>query len=225
LSAQPSAEKTFWDVPHTSPDGPWLEKRRLASALRTLAGLCVTTDAPEAALREAADAAEQIVARIGVHPTRTFKQGLADCQSHDDIARFADRSTMAGLSNPNSPPMFFAMDGETAVATVTFGPPFEGVPGCVHGGIVAAAFDQLFGYLQVKRGMGSLTGELKVRYRRPTPVLTPLRMEAHVVRVVGRASNVSARMLAGETITAEADGIFILVDPTQLREIIAGKNE
>ena len=57
------------------------------------------------------------------------------------------------------------MEGDVAVSRVTFGPPFEGIPGHVHGGIVAAAFDQLFGYLQVKRNTGSLTGELTVRYR------------------------------------------------------------
>lgn len=224
MSAQPSSGPTFWDAPSALPDAQWLEKRRLAQALRELCALCVTTDAPEAALTEAADAVEGLVARLGVHPTRTFKQGVFECKSHDDVARFADRSTLSGLSNPIAPPMAFAMEGEMGTASVTFGPAYEGVPGCVHGGLIAAAFDQMFGFVQVKLGINALTGELKVRYKRPTPIQTPLRMEANVVRVAGRTSTVTSRMLAGETVTAEAEGVFVLVDPTQLREIIAGKN-
>ena len=224
MSAQPSSERTFWDFPIAIPDAAWREKRRLATALRELAALCVTTDAPEATLTYAADSVERIAERLAQYPTRTFQQGLPDCKSPDDLSRFADRSTMTGLSNPNSPPMTLAMEGQLAVATVTFGPPFEGIPGHVHGGLVAAAFDQLFGYLQVKRGMGALTGQLTVRYRRPTPLLTPLRMEADVLRVEGRSSIVSARMLAGDKVTADAEGIFVMVDPARFQEIISGKH-
>jgi acyl-coenzyme A thioesterase PaaI-like protein len=224
LSAQPSGEKkTFWDVPISPPDGAWREKRRLATALRALCALCVTTDAPETTLQYAADAVERIVERIGQHPARTFQQGIGACTTPEDFARFADRSTLTGLSNPVSPPMDLGMEGEIAVGSVTFGPPFEGIPGHVHGGLVAAAFDQLFGYLQVKRGMGALTRVLTVHYRRPTPLLTPLRIEAHGVRIEGRVFHVAARMHAGETLCAEAEGEFVALDPKRLQEMIAGK--
>jgi hypothetical protein len=91
---------------------------------------------------------------------------------------------------------------------------------------------------------------LTVRYRRPTPLLTPLRIEARVVEVVGRRSTVSARMFrsdladvadhaaqnapandaghagkrAREALTADAEGIFVAVDSTRLHEIFAGKH-
>ena len=225
MSAQPSSIPTFWDVPSVPPDAAWREKRRLAAALRKLAALCVTTEAPETTLGYAADAVERIVERIAQHPTLTFQEGIVACKSQDDVARFADRCAMTGLSNPNSPLMQLLMEeeGELAVGLVTFGPPFEGIPGHVHGGIVAAAFDQVFGYLQVKRGMGAVTGELKVRYRLPTPFQRPLRVEARVDRVVGRSSAVRARMLDGETVTAEAEGIFIILEPGKLQKIITGR--
>ena len=224
MSAAPSGEKkTFWDVPMVPPDGAWREKRRLASALRALSALCVTTDAPETTLQEAADAVERLVERVSQHPTRTFQQGIGSCATPDDFARFADRSTLTGLSNPVSPPMELGMEGEIAIGSVTFGSPFEGIPGHVHGGLVAAAFDQVFGYLQVKRGMGALTRVLTVRYRHPTPLLTPLRVEARGVRIEGRVFHVAARMLAGQTLCAEAEGEFVALDPKRLQEIIAGK--
>jgi acyl-coenzyme A thioesterase PaaI-like protein len=221
LSAQSTSTPTFWDMPAAPVDPTWGEKRRLASELRTLAALCVTTDATQDVLAQAADAAARISEQLAQYPQRTFRQGMSSCVSHEDFARFADRSTMTGLSNPNSPPMELSMKGDHAIAHVTFGPPFEGIPGHVHGGLVAAAFDQLFGYLQVKHGAGAVTGELTVRYRRPTPLLTPLVLEARVLRVEGRRSVVAAQMFSGETVTAEADGIFIHVGADRLRGIIA----
>jgi acyl-coenzyme A thioesterase PaaI-like protein len=221
VTAQPATARTFWDVPAVAPDAAWREKRRLAAALRELATLCVTTDAPETTLSYAADAVERIAERLAQHPQRTFKQGMASCKSPDDLARFADRGTLTGLCNPYSPPMELSMEGERAIARVTFGPPFEGIPGHVHGGLVAAAFDQLFGYMQVKLGAGSVTGELTVRYLLPTPLLRSLHLEARVVSAEGRRSVVAAKMLSGEHVTAEADGIFIRLDAARLHGMIA----
>jgi acyl-coenzyme A thioesterase PaaI-like protein len=224
LSAEPNSNRSFWDVPSTPPDAAWGEKRRLAAALRALSGLCVTTDAPAEMLAGAADAAEKLVAGLSPYPTRTFQQGLASCTEPGDLLRFADRGIMTGLSNPNSPLLALSMDKDQAIGEVTFASPFEGIPGHVHGGLVAAAFDQVFGYLQVQRGAGSLTSVLTVRYRRPTPLLTRLRIEARVLQVEGRRSVVAARMLAGDVVTAEADGIFIALDPKRMHEIFSGKD-
>lgn len=224
MSAQPSSPGSFWDVPEVPPDAAWREKRRLAAALRALSGLCVTSDAPGTTLGYAADAVERIVERMQQHPTRTFQQGIGACKSPEDLARFADRGTMTGLSNPNSPPVDLSMEGDQAIGVVTFGPPFEGIPGHVHGGLVAAAFDQVFGYLQTKLGSGALTSVLTIRYRRPTPLLVPLRIEARQLQVEGRRSVVAARMLSGDAVTAEADGVFVLLDSTRMHEIFAGKS-
>jgi len=220
VSVQPASKPSFWDVPVVAPDGAWREKRRLAASLRELVATCVTTDAPEETLAYAADAVARIGERIAQYPRRTFKDGLKACKTAIDLARFADRSTLTGPSNPYSPPMELSMEGDVAVARVTFGPPFEGIPGHVHGGLVAAAFDQLFGYLQVKRGAGSVTASLTVRYLSPTPLLTPLHMEGRVVSVDGRRSTLSARMLAGDTLTAEAEGLFVLIDSKRLDSIL-----
>jgi hypothetical protein len=225
LSAEPTSNRSFWDVPSTPPDAAWSEKRRLASALRALSALCVTTDAPASVLGDAAAAAERLVAELSPFPTRTFQQGLASCTAPEDLLRFADRGIMTGLSNPCSPLLALSMEGEQAIGNVTFPSPFEGIPGHVHGGLVAAAFDQVFGYLQVQRAAGSLTSVLTVRYRRPTPLQAPLRIEARVLQVEGRRSVVAARMLAGELVTAEADGIFIALDSKRMHEIFAGKHD
>jgi acyl-coenzyme A thioesterase PaaI-like protein len=189
----------------------------------------VTTDAPEEALAYAADAATGLAAGLAAHPSRTFKDAYGYLSTYDELAVFADRAALTGQSNPLSPPMTLAMEDDVAVGIVTFGPPFEGVPGCVHGGMVAAAFDQVFGYLHVRRGVGSLTGSLTVRYLRTTPLQQELRIEARIDRVEGRKSFVTARLLtkangsteAGTRLTAEADAVFVALDAAGMKAVIA----
>jgi acyl-coenzyme A thioesterase PaaI-like protein len=122
-----------------------------------------------------------------------------------------DRTTLIGLANPLAPPIVLSSDGERAFGEVTFTAPFEGAPGLVHGGMVAAAFDQVFGYLGMVRNLPALTGSLEVRYRRPTPLEVPLRFEARVERVEGKKSFLSARCLAGDELCAEAEALFVIL--------------
>jgi acyl-coenzyme A thioesterase PaaI-like protein len=219
MTLQASA-RSFWEVPEPTTDA-WRAKRRLATALRHLAALCVASEAPAAALTYAADAAERIAERLQAHPRRAVKQGFSTITSEEELAIYVDRATLTGHSNPYAPPMALSMEGDTGVGVVTFPAPFEGVPGFVHGGLVAAAFDQVFGYLQSNRGSGALTGELTVRYRKPTPIESPLRIEAHLVRVEGRRSFLSATMRAGERVTADAEAIFVTIDAERFRGAIA----
>ncbi len=218
-------ERNFWDVPADLPTGAWLVKRRLAKALRDLVSLCVTTDATESALTLAADVIEKTRDALAMHPGRTFQQAYKTLSHPDDLAVFADRGTLAGESNPFAPPMTFTMEGEIAVGHVSFGAPFEGIPGHVHGGMVAAAFDQLFGYLQVHRAANAVTASLTIDYRRPTPILTPLRFEARVARVEGRKFHNQARLLVGETLLAEAHGVFVELDQRRMRDVVLGTPE
>ena len=82
----------------------------------------------------------------------------------------------------------------TAAPTTSSGPtyscidgrPYEGPPGHVHGGFVAAAFDEVLGFVQSTTGQPGMTGTLTIRYRKPTPLDTDLRFEATVQRVEGR---------------------------------------
>lgn len=215
-----SEARSFWGEPSTPPSGAWLEKRKLATALRELAAICVTTDAPEEDLRAARVRAEDAVAMLQGYPRRTFKQGFASCRTPDDFALFGDRATLTGKSNPYAPPMTFLVDGETAIGEVTFGPPYEGLPGCVHGGLVAAAIDQVFGFLQVVRGVRSVTGILTVKYREPTPLETLLRVEARAVRTEGKKSFIAATVRANGRVTAEGEGVFVAVAAERIEGLL-----
>jgi acyl-coenzyme A thioesterase PaaI-like protein len=220
------SRRHFWQVPEPLVTGAWAEKRRLAAAVRELVALTVTTEAPEAVLAETTQAVRAAITLLREHPERTFRDGFSDCRSLDDFAVFTDRATLVGECNPYAPPMKLSAVGDEAVALVTFGPAFEGAPGFVHGGLVAAAFDQLFGYLQSCRQVPSLTRELTVRYKRPTPFSTELRIEGKWDRSEGRRHYLSARLLAEGEVTAEAEAVFVSLEKDGFRGLfdVAGRS-
>jgi acyl-CoA thioesterase FadM len=74
---------------------------------------------------------------------------------------------------------------------------------------VAAAFDEVLGYVQSLSGAPGMTGTLTVRYRKPTPLHTQLRFEARYLRTEGRKVFTEAKLLANGELCAEAEGLFI----------------
>jgi len=141
-------------------------------------------------------------------------------QASDDepepLSGHVDFSPLLGRANPLAPPMEFSIDtnGETPMvrADVTFGHAYEGPPGHVHGGIVAAAFDELLGATQAMSGAPGMTAHLDVSYRAPTPLHVPLRFEATLDSVEGRKIKTSGRVFNGDTLCAESTGLFISID-------------
>ena len=96
---------------------------------------------------------------------------------------------------------------------------YEGPPGCVHGGYIAAAFDELLGFANSLSGTPGMTGTLTIRYRRPTPLHTELRFEGRYERSEGRKIFTTGQLFSGETLCAEADGLFIAVDFERFRRL------
>lgn len=125
-----------------------------------------------------------------------------------------DFSPLLGRANPLAPPMEFYLDenGPKVCADVTFGHAYEGPPGHVHGGLIAAALDELLGATQALSGSPGMTAQLDVSYRAPTPLHVPLRLEATLDNVIGRKIYTSGRVYNGDTLCAEATGLFISID-------------
>jgi acyl-coenzyme A thioesterase PaaI-like protein len=140
------------------------------------------------------------------------------------FARF-DHSPFIGLSNPMSPPMVVDYDDDGVICEVTFGSAYEGPPNCVHGGYVAAAFDEVLGATQSLSGAQGMTARLVVNYRSPTPLHTPLRILGQFERREGRKIFVAGQMFAGERLTAEAEGLFIAFDPGKFRELLEAREQ
>jgi acyl-coenzyme A thioesterase PaaI-like protein len=200
--------------------GAWTEKRRLADAMRVVIERLITSDAPEGELGAAADALERYAERLAGHPQATRYVGFAESANAGDVAAFFDQSPVIGLANPIAPPVAMRPEGEGVVGSANFGSAYEGPPGCVHGGWVAAAFDELLGFAQSLTGNPGMTGTLTVRYRNPTPLHTRLSLRAWVDRVEGRKIFARGEMQAGELLTAEAEGIFVSVGRERFERLV-----
>ena len=214
-----------WGAPDDVGEGAWGQKRRLATAMRLVIERLVSSDAPEQELRAAAGGLERYAEALKKHPRLGHFHGFAETANAGDVGAFFDQSPLIGLANPLAPPIRVEQTGpKSARGTVTFGSAYEGPPGCVHGGFVAAAFDEVLGYAQSLSGSAGFTGTLTTRYRTPTPLHEELRFEAWVDRVEGRKIFASGTLHAGDRLCAEADAIFISIDPTRYRHLIANRH-
>jgi acyl-coenzyme A thioesterase PaaI-like protein len=215
---------SHWEaVAMAAPTGSWAEKRRLASAMRIVIDRLVRSDAPEAELAAAADALERYAERLENHPPTMRYEGFAETANAGDVGAFFDQSPLIGLSNPLAPPIRLGTEGDRAVGIVVFGAAYEGPPGCVHGGYIAAAFDEVLGFVQSMTGNPGMTGTLTIRYRKPTPLHMELRFEGWVDRVEGRKIFTQAKLLADDTLTAEAEGLFLSIDRSRFEELVRAR--
>ena len=101
---------------------------------------------------------------------------------------------------------------------------YEGPPGCVHGGFIAALFDEMMGLTQLKAKNPGMTGELKVRYQRPTPLAQPLQFEAQVDRSEGRKTFVTAVLKHQDTVTASCEAVFIRPRQSPIKTLQENRN-
>lgn len=112
------------------------------------------------------------------------------------------------------------MDGADVVGSAVYGDAYEGPPGCVHGGFIAAGFDEVLGFAQSLSGRPGMTARLEISYRSPTPLHRPVRYAARFDRVDGRKISVSASLHHGDTLCAEATGLFISVKPEVFQRLM-----
>ena len=217
-------EKTFTDLftEAMKPDerGVWTQKRRLAAAMRRVIERLVTTEAPEDELHTAADRLERYAEHLESQPRQFVTWGHPEASTAGTIGGFFDLSPLMGRANPLAPPITLTVDGNVVRGIATFGWAYQGPPGHLHGGFVAAMFDEALGLAQSMTGHPGMTGTLTVRYRRPTPLNVELRLEARVNRVDGRKIFTDAQLYAGDTLTAEAEAIFISVDLTSMQRLV-----
>ena len=208
-----------------------VEVRRLAQAMRDIIEALVSSTAETEDLASAADDLERLADALGALPGGQTYQGFAEAAIAGELPEgaegwaFFDHSPFIGLANPMSPPMHIAFEGDRVVCDVTFGSAYEGPPGCVHGGYVAGAFDELLGAAQSLSGTQGMTAHLGVDYRRPTPLHVPLRMEGWVDRREGRKIWAKATIVADGELRAEADALFIAFDPADFVRLLEARDE
>ena len=148
----------------------------------------------------------------------------------DEAAAFNDRSDyqgcfVCGARNMVGLKLEFRREGECVVAEFLPEEQFQGFPGMVHGGILAALLDETLSRVGLFYQQWVMTGRLEIRYRRPALV-------GQLLRVRGEVEQHRARLLlARGTITLAADPAVVIAEgqgtflpyPEELRRQALGK--
>jgi len=201
------------------PEGQRKQWHRLAGALRALNEALMETKADEATLESLAEQAELLLERMDSLPGHRPMWGFAESSNSGDRRAHFDASPVMGQGNAVAPPVKVWPEGDTVKGSVVFGTAYEGPPGHVHGGWVAAAFDEVLGMIQSLTGLSGMTGTLEVKYLKPTPLHRELKFHAEVDRLTERKIFASGTLHDGETLCATATAIFVAVDFSKIRQM------
>ncbi|MCP3988971.1 MAG: PaaI family thioesterase, partial [Actinomycetia bacterium] len=131
-------------------------------------------------------------------------------------------SFIGGRLSPLSAGVRYYRSGEAAVGRVTFGSAYEGPPSRVHGGAIAATFDEVMGTVFRVSATGSaFTGSLTVRFEAPAPIGEALEFKAWLAKTEGRKHSVEAEGHGPDGRFASATATFIEMSPDHLAQIVA----
>ena len=140
------------------------------------------------------------------------------------LTSFADRP-VSGQASPWGLDLEVHRHGDEIEAIVTLRSAHEGAPGRSHGGIVAALFDDVFGFVLGVVEQAAFTGELTIRYVGPTPLHRPLACRARLAERHGRKLTITGELVdlsaQGEPVVARASSLFIAVDREQVAALTA----
>jgi acyl-coenzyme A thioesterase PaaI-like protein len=122
---------------------------------------------------------------------------------------------------------FYDAGPDRAEAGYTVPEEYQGYPGLVHGGIMAAMLDEVIGRAAMSGDPDhfTLTARLSLRYRKPVPVAVPLRLVGKVERKKGPLTSGRGELILPDgTVGVEAEATLMdytgaQVDARRLAEL------
>lgn len=178
----------------------------VAAARRVIEALLHTGGNSAAEMTDVAAKLAEVADHLEEHaPPRD--QRLVDMWNGEGVTR---HDPVTGPENAIAPPLpLVGMPDGSIEGRATLGLPYQGPPGCVHGGISALLLDHTLGVANHWAGDSGMTGTLTLRYHRPTPLFVELTVRARQVSVDGRKITTTGEILADGEICVSADGLFI----------------
>ena len=121
-------------------------RERAAASLRALSHTFAAHDPADDALASIAETANELTLSVSEAPMRDRLALMRSSRVGSILggSGFEDRA-VGGCSNPTSVELEVRFEGDEVIADVVLRRAFEGAPGRAHGGIVAAAFDDVTG--------------------------------------------------------------------------------
>lgn len=212
------------EAPRRDPSNAEDASRELADALRAMTRALldheVDAEAARAALADLGRARNHLTgpARPRWYEGKTSHAFTASAKEAPTTASIFDTlSPVRGRLNAVAPPLTMQMaerdDGSRYVlGHARLSRVYEGPPRGVHGGWVAALFDEMLGATMALTPPPGVTAKLSVDYRHLTPIDEDLRLEAWITGERDRRIQAEATCHAGSTLTATAQALFVRVD-------------
>ncbi|MEV7431779.1 MULTISPECIES: PaaI family thioesterase [unclassified Nocardioides] len=178
----------------------------VAAARRVVAALLHAGGSSPAEMTEVAARLTEVAEHLEQHAPTT-EQRLVDMWGGEGVTR---HDPVTGPENAVAPPLpLRGLPDGSIEGRATLGLPYQGPPGCVHGGVSALLLDHTLGVANHWAGVSGMTGTLTLRYHRPTPLFEELVVRARQVSVDGRKIRTTGEIVAGGEVCVSADGLFV----------------
>ncbi|GAB2972418.1 PaaI family thioesterase [Amycolatopsis acidiphila] len=195
-------DRRGWDHEPGEQGGP--DFPRMIEALRLLQARMTGAGPPPETVTETAETLEKLAAALEPFTVPEAAQIVGH------------RTDLPGRGQAMAPPVHIEeWDEEHVLGHVTFSRFYLGGNGAVHGGAIPLAFDEVMGRLANTGRPRARTAYLHVNYRKITPVGSRLRVEARFEREEGRKRILAGALVDGETVVADAEGLFVTLKPGQ----------
>lgn len=128
--------------------------------------------------------------------------------SYEELACF-----VCGPNNPMGFKVRFILDGDDGIHfKIKFPPIYQGYDGIVHGGLISTVLDEVMANCFFRRGIDCLTAEISVRFLKPVPINTDLKVVGKIVRKGSRIGVARGWIEDSQSrIYAESEGKFLLL--------------
>lgn len=197
-------------------DERWAVRRKVSDSIKALTENLTTTDVSAENLSRALALLNEAGDILGkgdtIHGKMAWQAHPQDNGSYHNISR--ELAPIGGVSNPLAPEyhMWVDFENKEAHGWVRFGWAFEGPPTFVHGGWVAAIYDEFMGCAQVFCDNPGVTGTLNIRYKQPTPINTNITLHARLKEHNGRKIVIEGTMTANGVIISVCEALFISIE-------------
>lgn len=197
-------------------------RARAGRAIRDIGHALVGHHASVELLDEVTARLDDLTRRLDAGARRSRSEVRRDGQFGDpppdgSVMTTYDERPVSGRSSPWGLDIEVRRDGDEAVATLTLRPAHEGAPDRSHGGIVAALFDDVFGFVLHINARMAFTGELWIRYQAGVPIGEPLECRVRLDREEGRKLFMTGELTVVATgeVLARSTATFISIDLAQ----------
>ena len=192
-------EVTKW----TFGEVPLAETIALAAPLRDLVGKVLALEHPTPEIEQFTAAVVALGERLQALLPPDPRPRVGDAPEPDRRV-YLDHSRDIGDYNPCFPQYQLSCADDRGEGEVDFPDLYEGPPGIVHGGFLALLFDCVLQQLNCDLGVAGKTMNINVRYRRPTPLRTKLRIVA-TREIVDKKIQSKAQLYREDELLCEAE--------------------